>query len=48
MEIKGKCDSLIYKITDSLILMYNNPIIWFDEYQVTSDNINISYYNKVY
>tara|TARA_B110000263_G_scaffold110800_2_gene96873 strand:- start:1230 stop:2720 length:1491 start_codon:yes stop_codon:yes gene_type:complete len=46
-ELKGKCDSLIYKITDSLILMYNNPIIWFDEYQVTSDNISISYYNKV-
>ena len=45
-ELKGRCDSLTYKISDSLILMYNNPIIWLNEYQVTSDLIKIKYFNK--
>ena len=46
-ELKGRCDSLTYKISDSLILMYNNPIIWLNEYQVTSDLIKIKYFNKI-
>ena len=45
-EIKGRCDSLTYKISDSLISMFKKPIIWLDEYQVSSDSIDISYFNK--
>ena len=45
-EIKGRCDSLSYKISDSLISMFKKPIIWLDEFQVSSDSIDISYYNK--
>ena len=46
-NIKGRCDSLVYEISDSLIFMYNKPIVWFDEYQVSSDSIKIYYYNKL-
>ena len=46
-NIRGRCDSLVYEMSDSLIFMYNNPIIWFDEYQVFSDKIKIYYYNKL-
>ena len=45
-EIKGRCDSLTYNISDSLISMFKKPIIWLDEYQVSSDSIDISYFNK--
>jgi len=45
-DIKGVCDSLIYNIKDSLISMYKDPVIWLDEYQVSSDSIEINYFNK--
>ena len=45
-NIIGKCDSLTYYNSDSIITMYVNPIIWLDEYQVFSDTIKINYYDK--
>ena len=45
-NIIGKCDSLTYYKSDSIITMYNNPIIWLDEYQVFSDTIRINYFDK--
>ena len=47
-EITGRCDSLSYRISDSLISMFKKPIIWLDEYQVSSDSIDISYFNNCY
>tara|TARA_B100001093_G_scaffold455381_1_gene465455 strand:- start:33475 stop:34989 length:1515 start_codon:yes stop_codon:yes gene_type:complete len=38
-DLKGKCDSLIYNIKDSTIVMYNKPILWTDNLQITSDTI---------
>ena len=38
-DIQGKCDSLSYSITDSLLFMYLNPILWVDEFQMTADSI---------
>lgn len=38
-EMQGKCDSLYFSETDSTLFMYNNPIVWQLENQITSDTI---------
>jgi lipopolysaccharide export system protein LptA len=38
-DMQGKCDSLVYKVNDSLISMLGNPVVWSDENQLTSDSI---------
>jgi lipopolysaccharide export system protein LptA len=40
-NLQGMCDSLVYHFPDSTILMYNEPILWSDENQLTSDSISI-------
>ncbi|MCD4773105.1 MAG: hypothetical protein K8R41_06950, partial [Bacteroidales bacterium] len=39
--MQGMCDSLVYEITDSTISMYNNPVLWTEENQLSSDSIKI-------
>ena len=36
----GKSDSILFNINDSLIKMYNDPIIWNQNNQITSDTIS--------
>ncbi len=38
-DMQGMCDSLIYRVQDSLIAMLGNPVIWSDENQLTSDSV---------
>jgi hypothetical protein len=38
-DMQGKCDSLVYKVNDSIIAMLGSPVIWSDENQITSDSI---------
>lgn len=38
-DIQGACDSLSYVVTDSLLTMFYNPVIWSDENQLTADTI---------
>jgi len=38
-DMQGMCDSLVYKVSDSLIAMLGNPVIWSEENQITSDSI---------
>ena len=45
-EINGKCDSLTFSTSDSLIHLYKNPVLWLDEYQISSDSMSINYYDK--
>jgi lipopolysaccharide export system protein LptA len=40
-DLQGACDSLVYKMTDSLIVMYDKPVIWTGENQLTADSINV-------
>lgn len=40
-DLQGACDSLIYKMSDSLIVMYRYPVIWTGENQLTADSIHI-------
>ena len=38
-DFKGKCDSLSYDFTDSILTMFTLPIIWINEFQITADSL---------
>ncbi len=38
-DIQGACDSLSFTLSDSLLQMYHNPVVWSEEYQMTADTI---------
>ncbi|MDD3736523.1 MAG: OstA-like protein [Bacteroidales bacterium] len=38
-EMQGKCDSLAYSFQDSVIRLYDDPIVWSRENQMTADSI---------
>jgi hypothetical protein len=40
-NLQGMCDSLVYHFPDSTIMMYNDPVMWSDENQLTSDSVAI-------
>ena len=39
IDLQGKCDSLSYNFTDSIVEMFDRPILWSDEFQITADSI---------
>ncbi|MDZ7743280.1 MAG: OstA-like protein [Bacteroidota bacterium] len=45
-DLQGACDSMVYKVADSLIWMYNGPMIWSDDNQITSDSIKLALSNN--
>ncbi|HOO83072.1 MAG TPA: OstA-like protein [Prolixibacteraceae bacterium] len=38
-DIQGICDSLVYFTNDSTIKMYNDPVLWSMENQMTAENV---------
>ena len=40
-DIQGKCDSLVYKTKDSVIIMNKVPVLWSDKSQITAKLISI-------
>ena len=38
-DFQGKCDSLSYNFTDSVVEMFNRPVLWSDEFQITADSL---------
>ncbi len=40
-EMQGKCDSLVYAESDSLIKLYHSPILWNENNQITAEYIQI-------
>lgn len=40
-EMQGKCDSLVYSESDSLIKMFKRPIIWNEQNQITAEFIQV-------
>ncbi|MEO1216329.1 MAG: OstA-like protein [Bacteroidota bacterium] len=40
-DMQGRADSLIYMFDDSMIYMYQKPVLWADESQITGDSIII-------
>lgn len=40
-DLQGASDSIIYRFSDSTILMYKMPILWTENNQLTADSIHI-------
>lgn len=40
-DFQGKCDSMVYSFRDSVIHLYNDPVLWSDNNQLTADSIAI-------
>ena len=40
-DIQGKCDSMHYVVSDSMIYMREKPVIWADNTQLSGDSINV-------
>ena len=41
LELQAKCDSMCYDINTSRIELFSFPILWIDNFQITSDSIDI-------
>ena len=39
-DLQGKCDSLSYNFTDSIVEMFIRPILWSNEFQITADSLH--------
>ncbi len=40
-KIQGKADSLCYNFSDSSIQIFNKPILWSNNFQITADSIDL-------
>jgi lipopolysaccharide export system protein LptA len=40
-DLQGASDSIIYRFSDSTILLYKMPVLWTDNNQLTADSIHI-------
>jgi lipopolysaccharide export system protein LptA len=38
-DLQGKCDSLVYRVNDSIIALLGKPVLWSEENQLTSDSM---------
>ncbi|HVA98424.1 MAG TPA: OstA-like protein [Bacteroidia bacterium] len=45
-DIQGKCDSMVYSATDSIMRFFHDPILWSDKSQLTADTIFVTVGNK--
>lgn len=40
-DFQAKCDSMVYSFRDSVIHLYNDPVLWSEKNQLTADSIAI-------
>ena len=45
-SLQGKADSMAYFISDSLLVFYNDPIMWNNQNQITADTISLEIRNE--
>jgi lipopolysaccharide export system protein LptA len=45
-DMQGKCDSMAYRMADSTIRLYTDPVIWSGKNQLTADSINLAVVNN--
>jgi lipopolysaccharide export system protein LptA len=38
-DLQGMCDSLVFRVQDSVIALLNNPVLWSEENQLTADSM---------
>jgi len=46
-DLQGKCDSLVYSTTDSIVRLYDSPVLWADQNQLMADSILLFIKNDV-
>ncbi|HNW76367.1 MAG TPA: OstA-like protein [Bacteroidales bacterium] len=44
-DLQGLCDSLVYTGIDSTMRMYNNPVVWSGENQLSADTMSLTLHN---
>jgi lipopolysaccharide export system protein LptA len=44
-DLQGKCDSLVYSEADSTFKMFNDPVLWSEDNQLTGDYVEMRTYN---
>lgn len=47
-DLQGACDSLVYLVEDSVIVMNYNPVVWSGENQLTGDTIRFVMLDSVH
>jgi lipopolysaccharide export system protein LptA len=45
-DLQGKCDSMVYRFEDSVLVMYHQPLIWGSNSQLSGKKIRTSMRNK--
>ena len=40
-DMQGKCDSMVYTESDSLLTLYHDPVLWSDDNQLTGELVKI-------
>ncbi|MBR1793523.1 MAG: hypothetical protein IJ764_07800 [Bacteroidales bacterium] len=40
-DVQGMSDSVYYHVTDSLMRLFYEPVLWYDNYQCSSDSIDV-------
>ena len=38
-DVQGLCDSAVYSAADSVLSMYYDPVVWYEDYQCVADTI---------
>lgn len=46
-SIQGACDSMIYNVIDSFLILYHNPVFWAESYQLSGDTIRVHQIDSV-
>ena len=47
-DLQGACDSMVYNVEDSLLVMYYNPVFWSDNYQLSGDTVRFTMLDSVH
>ena len=47
-DIQGACDSMVYNVEDSLLVMYYNPVFWSDNYQLSGDTVRFAILDSIH
>ena len=40
-DLQAKCDSLSYSMKDSIMVMYQKPIVWSQQHQLTAEKVSV-------
>lgn len=47
-DLQGACDSMVYNVEDSLLVMYYNPVFWSDNYQLSGDTVRFTMLDSIH